>query len=68
VKPGLSQVAGLFFCAATIGTDLWVPPSRFLVAPAPYSETGMLGPDDLKRWKKPEKPIELTTCSVTDAL
>jgi hypothetical protein len=26
---------------------------------APYSETGKLGPDDLRRWKKPEKPIEI---------
>jgi hypothetical protein len=28
-------------------------------ADAPYSETGKLGPNDLKRWKKPEKPIEI---------
>jgi hypothetical protein len=28
-------------------------------ADAPYSETGKLGPDDLRRWRKPEKPIEI---------
>jgi hypothetical protein len=26
---------------------------------APYSETGRLGPDDLKRWRKEEPPIEI---------
>ena len=26
---------------------------------APYNETGKLGPNDLKRWHKPEKPIEI---------
>jgi hypothetical protein len=26
---------------------------------APYAETGRLGPDDLKRWKRSEKPIEI---------
>jgi hypothetical protein len=27
--------------------------------PTSHSETGKLGPDDLKRWKKREKPIEI---------
>jgi hypothetical protein len=26
---------------------------------APYSYTGKLGPDDLRRWRKPEKSIEI---------
>ena len=26
---------------------------------APYSETDKLGPADLKRWRKPEKPITI---------
>jgi hypothetical protein len=25
----------------------------------PYSETGKLGPDDMKKWKRPEPPIEI---------
>jgi hypothetical protein len=25
----------------------------------PYQETDRLGPDDLKRWQKPEKPVEI---------
>jgi hypothetical protein len=24
-----------------------------------HEETGRLGPDDLKRWRKPEKPIKI---------
>jgi hypothetical protein len=30
-----------------------------IAARAAYNETGKLGPDDLKRWKKAEKPVTI---------
>jgi hypothetical protein len=33
--------------------------SNGIERPATYAETGKLGADDLKRWRKPEKPIEI---------
>jgi hypothetical protein len=36
-----------------------LPPIPAFPFDAPYSETGRLGPHDLKRWTKSEKPIEI---------
>jgi hypothetical protein len=33
--------------------------SAQIAAPASPVETGKLGADDLKRWRKPEKPVEI---------